>query len=589
MSENEPAKWAVGLADAFTYQTDVVTTQRALETERKRADAAEKRLNNITTSRWWKLTSRARDRVRTRTAAKKEKGVRTTVGVIENPQMPAAEWVRQREEALTRRLHCVLQEFGVAAGSTDQGQSLAKHLQDTAKLLGENPKDKPLAWLTYVAVVAKYPTQEDILRFSTDVQVDGPAAALAQLLRINSERKNSWGLTADLELLRDVVIEPTLTSQRTFHTGIQRVVRETVPRWASRHPIQLMVWGAGSEAFRPPSTAERWRIMEFKPREVSVPGADVEFVPTAIQVPWRTTVIAPEPTGPIRRAEALACMAEWSGNDLATIYYDFIMYLFPEAFRDESRVTLSDYIPAVRTSKRVSGISQTIADDLRHYAETMRNAGLRPPEVAGQVLPIEAVNLSDADYAANLHRVVGVPGLPVVLSVSSIEPRKNHIMTMRAAERLWQEGIQFQLVIIGWGAWRAEGVIEEYERLQQKGRPIRVIRRAEEELLWTAFRVAAFTVYVSLAEGYGLPAAESIAAGTPVVLSNVGSMAEIGAAGGARMVDPRDLDQVANAMRDLLTDESALAALTDEAKQRPQSTWDEYAEQTWDWLVNGKT
>lgn len=55
------------------------------------------------------------------------------------------------------------------------------------------------------------------------------------------------------------------------------------------------------------------------------------------------------------------------------------------------------------------------------------------------------------------------------------------------------------------------------------------------------------------------------------------------------MVDPRDLDQVANAMRDLLTDESALAALTDEAKQRPQSTWDEYAEQTWDWLVNGKT
>lgn len=586
MSENEPAKWAVGLADAFTYQTDVVTTQRALDAERKRADAAEKRLNNITASRWWRLSSRARNRVK-RTAAKNAKTVRTTVGTTEDPSMPTAEWVRQREDALTRRLHVVLVEFGVATSSIEQSQSLAEQLEVMARLLGERPKDRPLAWLTYVAVVAKYPTQEDILRFSTDVQVDGPAAALAQLLRINSERKNSWGLTADLELLRDVVIEPTLTSQRTFHTGIQRVVRETVPRWASKHPIQLMIWGAGSEAFRPPSTAERWRIMEFKPREVSVPGADVKFVPTAIQVPWRTTVIAPEPTGPIKRAEALACMAEWSGNDLATIYYDFIMYLFPEAFRDESRVTLSDYIPAVRTSKRVSGISETIADDLRHYGETMRNAGLRPPDVAGQVLPVEAVNISDSDYAANLHRVVGVPGLPVVLSVSSIEPRKNHIMTMRAAERLWQEGIQFQLVIIGWGAWRAEGALEEYERLQQKGRPIRVIRRAEEVLLWTAFRVAAFTVYISLVEGYGLPAAESIAAGTPVVLSNVGSMAEIGAAGGARMVDPRDLDQVADTMRELLTDESALAALTDEARQRPQSTWDDYADKTWNWLVDG--
>lgn len=587
MSEDKSADWAPGLADTFTYQIDVISTKRALEAEQKRAAKAEKGLKDMAASPWWKLTAKPRALSAKRKAHKKAgKPERGQVGAERDPKLAPSEWVAARESALNSRLQTVLQEFGVAA-SEESTPALATQLSRIAELLASRPKDKPLAWLTYIAVVAKYPTNEDVLRFSTDVQVDGPPAALAQLLRINTERGNSWSLNADLQLIRDVVVDPTLTSHRTFHTGIQRVVRETVPRWAAKNPVQLMIWGGAAEAFRPPNPAETWRIMEFEPRQTNVPGGNERVVPTTIRVPWQTMVIAPEPTGPIRRAESLACMADWSGSELSTIYYDFIMYLFPEAFKDESRVTLSDYIPAVRTSVRVSAISEGVAKDMRHYAATIANNGMREPLVGAQVLPVEAFDMPEDEYLANVPRVVGVPGLPVVLSVASIEPRKNHIMTMRAAERLWREGVQFQLVIIGWGAWRAEGVTEEFERLQQKGRPIRMIRRADEALLWTAYRQAAFSVYISLVEGYGLPAAESIAAGTPVVLSNIGSMAEIGEGGGALMVDPRDLDGVADAMRTLLTDEAALNELRESARNRPQSTWDDYATATWQWLVHG--
>lgn len=587
MTEERPADWAPGLADTFTYQVDVVATKRALE-------AAEKGLKDMAASPWWKLTARPRGVVAKRKARKAANTPeRKQVGGPTNPKLAPADWVKAREDALVLRLQTVLDEYdagtkGTKATGSPQPPELATQLSQLAALLAQKPKDKPLAWLTYVAIVAKYPTNQDVLRFSTDIQVDGPPAAIAQLLRINTERPSSWTLVADLELLRDVVIDPTLTSQRTFHTGIQRVVRETVPRWAAQHPLQLMIWGGGAEAFRPPTQPEAWRIMEFEPRQDKVPGHGVKVVPTTIRVPWNTMVIAPEPTGPIRRAEALACMAEWSNNQLSTIYYDFIMYIFPEAFRNESRVTLSDYIPAVRTSTRVSAISESVAADMRHYAATIANAGMPEPQVGAQVLPVEALAMSEPEYLANIPRVVGVPGLPVVLAVGSIEPRKNHVMTMRAAEKLWREGIAFQLVIIGWGQWGADGVLEEYERLQQKGRPIRLIRRADEALLWTAYRQARFSVYISLVEGYGLPAAESIAAGTPVVLSKVGSMAEIGADGGAAMVDPRDLDDVADAMRTLLTDDAALAELEEQARNRPQSTWDDYADATWKWLVDGE-
>lgn len=589
MTEEQPHEWAPGLADTFTYQVDAVATKRALEAEEKRAAKAEKNLKDMAASPWWKLTARPRKVVAKRKARKSTPPPeRKQVGEVGNPTLQAAEWVRARESALTQRLQTVLDEYGVATPDKAMQHELATQLSQLATLLTQRPKDKALAWLTYVAIVAKYPMNQDVLRFSTDVQVDGAPAAVAQLLRINTERPNSWSLVANLELIREVVVDPSQTAQRTFHTGIQRVVRETVPRWAAKQPLQLMIWGSGGEAFRPPTESEAWRIMEFEPRQLNVPGNGVKTVPTTIRVPWNTMVIAPEPTGPIRRAEALACMAEWSNNQLSTIYYDFIMYIFPEAFKNESRVTLSDYIPAVRTSSRVSAISQSVAADMRHYAATIANSGMPEPQVRAQVLPVEALQMSEPEYLANIPRVVGVPGLPVVLAVGSIEPRKNHVMTMRAAEKLWREGIAFQLVIIGWGQWGADGVLEEYERLQQKGRPIRLIRRADEALLWTAYRQARFSVYISLVEGYGLPAAESIAAGTPVVLSKVGSMAEIGADGGAAMVDPRNLDDVADAMRTLLTDDAALAELEEQARNRPQSTWDDYADATWKWLVDGE-
>ncbi|MGB3676850.1 MAG: hypothetical protein WA988_20665, partial [Candidatus Nanopelagicales bacterium] len=476
MNDEKPADWAPGLADTFTYQVDVVATKRALEAEEKRAAKAEKGLKDMAASPWWKLTARPRAIVAKGRGTKSNKRVSKRIGDTAEPTLTPAEWVACRENALCNRIETVLNEYGCLSASGDP-RTLATQLSRLADLLAQRPKDKPLAWLTYIAVVAKYPSGQDVLRFSTDVQVVGAPPAIAELLRISSERPNSWSLKADLELLRDIVIDPTLTSQRGYHTGIQRVVREVVPRWAVKNPLHLMIWGGKSEAFRPPTEAETWRVMEFQPRQDKIPGHGVKVVPSKICVPWNTTVIAPEPTSPIRRAEALACMAEWSNNELATVFYDFIMYIFPEAFKHDSRVTLSDYIPAVRGSTRISAISESVGADVRHYAATISNAGMPEPQVGAQVLPVEALQMSESEYTANIPRVVGVPGLPVVLAVASIEPRKNHIMTMRAAEKLWREGIAFQLVIIGWGQWGADGVLEEYERLQQKGRPIRLIRR----------------------------------------------------------------------------------------------------------------
>lgn len=602
MSDQQPAQWAPGLADAFTYQTEVMASKRALEAESKRADLAEKKIQELTGSPWWRLTAKPRaltSRIRNRrsTQTSRETGhtrpgqppVRVKPeGKSKAPTVrssPAAQ-TQMRTEALCRRIDVVLTEFDASSSVTDP-QRLDVRLSNLADVLTAHSGDRALAWLSYIAVCARYPKDEQVMRFATDVQVFGAPAALAELLAEVSEEAQTRGQLADLELVRDVVVDASATSRREYHTGIQRVVRETVPRWASHHPVTLMVWAGGLNCFRPPTDVERRRIMDFRPGQRVMPSDKTTAPEKVISVPWKTTVITPEPTTSITRAEALATMSTWGGNTLSAIFYDFIMFLYPESLQEKSLIGLANYLPTIRAAARVSAISSTIAADIAHYSEIVQENGFGGPQVTAHLLPVQATHLSDADIEQNRARVQGVPGLPIVLTVSSIEPRKNQIMIMRAAERLWQEGQHFQLVIIGWGSWNADGVIAEFERLQNKGRPIRLIRRADEALLWTAFHIADFSVYVSVVEGYGLPAAESIAAGTPVVLSNLGSMAEIGAGGGALMVNPRDLNEVTDGMRTLLTDKAALDDLRRQARDREQTTWDDYADATWRWLVEG--
>ena len=67
--------------------------------------------------------------------------------------------------------------------------------------------------------------------------------------------------------------------------------------------------------------------------------------------------------------------------------------------------------------------------------------------------------------------------------------------------------------------------------------------------------------------------------------SDFGSMREIGAPGGALLVDPRDDHAIARALATLLTDDLEHARLSREAAARPARTWDDYAAETWSFLV----
>jgi glycosyltransferase involved in cell wall biosynthesis len=238
------------------------------------------------------------------------------------------------------------------------------------------------------------------------------------------------------------------------------------------------------------------------------------------------------------------------------------------------------YLSVVKHTDRVAGISAAATEEFAGFVSAVSAQGLPGPSTISVPLPVDVPDATAKQESA------APKSLPSVLCVGSHEPRKNHGAVLFAAEALWREGLQFSLTFIGGGSlWYTRRFDKEIARLRALGHPVDVLRGIDDATLLRAYDDADFTVFPSLHEGYGLPVAESLALGVPVITSNYGSTAEIAADGGCLVIDPRDDDDLTDAMRLLLTDPAKLAELRAQIADRPSRTWDDFAAELWSGLV----
>jgi glycosyltransferase involved in cell wall biosynthesis len=106
----------------------------------------------------------------------------------------------------------------------------------------------------------------------------------------------------------------------------------------------------------------------------------------------------------------------------------------------------------------------------------------------------------------------------------------------------------------------------------------------DERKLEEAYASCAFTVYPSVAEGFGLPVIESLARGKACVCLGRGALAESAQGGGCLALDSVDARTLADAIGRLLSDPALLARLGTEARARKFKSWDQYARELTAWM-----
>lgn len=170
-----------------------------------------------------------------------------------------------------------------------------------------------------------------------------------------------------------------------------------------------------------------------------------------------------------------------------------------------------------------------------------------------------------------------------LLFVGSMEPRKN---LMRLAEAYGQltDALQarFPLVVVGSAGWDND----EIHEVLRRSKHVRRVGYVSRTLLPAVYRCASLFAFPTLYEGFGMPLLEAMAAGTPVITSNVSAMPEVVGDCGIT-VDPYDVGALREALRGALEDTHAAAERAAHASVRARTfTWERTAAQTWAFFEN---
>lgn len=157
-------------------------------------------------------------------------------------------------------------------------------------------------------------------------------------------------------------------------------------------------------------------------------------------------------------------------------------------------------------------------------------------------------------------------GLPkrYLLMVGTIEPRKNHVNTLRAFEHSGV-GKDFPLVISGRPGWGYEPAMAEAERLAGHGL-VHVPAYVPDVDLPSLYAGATALLYPSWTEGFGLPIAEALAAGIPVITGTAPALREVGG-DEALYAEPDDIDGLAEKIR------RVVESVSTDADRERRRTW----------------
>ena len=259
-----------------------------------------------------------------------------------------------------------------------------------------------------------------------------------------------------------------------------------------------------------------------------------------------------------------------SSRKILTVH-DLAWLKYPQFFQGQKHWYQRWWHQAVKAKRLIKqadqliAVSQGTAQDLQDW--------LNVPAEKIKVI-YSGVKLDGAD---NNLAAYNLPA-KFILSLSSLEPRKNLVGLIEAYNLLRQTGADVAdvaLVIAGANAWQYQEIYRAAERSPYHAQ-IKFLGYVAEEKKAALYRAAGLFVFPSFYEGCGFPPLEAMSCGTPVVVGAAPALPEIlGAA--AILVDPFNVRQLAVAMAEALRPAVAEKLIAAGIKQVEKYSWDQAA------------
>jgi len=223
--------------------------------------------------------------------------------------------------------------------------------------------------------------------------------------------------------------------------------------------------------------------------------------------------------------------AKKRGAHLVAVSYDLIPLSHPRFCDDRLQSVFGEWYE--RSLQYVDGylaISKSVMDELENYLKEngvdLQRYGFDHFTLGSDFGDRQHDTQKVREELDTLYSTLHSP----YLTVSTIEPRKNHRYIFESFKRLWEEGVDVSWVIVGKAGWKTEVLLDEIRNHSMYGKKLFLFNDLDDNELAYAYGHSKALIFASIVEGYGLPIIESLANGLPVLASDTPVHREVGGA-----------------------------------------------------------
>jgi len=329
-------------------------------------------------------------------------------------------------------------------------------------------------------------------------------------------------------------VDVTRIAAQDLGTGVHRVVRSVLEHWLRTPPRGIRI------------EPVRFENGDYRhARRFATTFLQLDELPLAdgIVQPRCGDVFVGLDWTPESLSAASPRIADWrrAGVETCFVVNDLLPVRLPDCFHAYSREQHERWLRDISLlADRIACISEATARDYRAWlGETATGFQFgRPPRVDTFSLGVDTAVIAGGMSDLREPLRTAVAQRPTLLMVGTLEPRKGHRDALDAADRLWRDGFDFNLVIVGKRGWLVDDVIARLERHSRKGTMLHWHDDISDRELGALYRHGTALLAASLGEGYGLPLIEAAQHGLPVIARDIAVFREV--MGDAALYLPHD-------------------------------------------------
>lgn len=366
-----------------------------------------------------------------------------------------------------------------------------------------------------------------IIDNSTDAHIQDSAVKLADCLSQNFPPERSF---------RTVYLDVSATRATELRTGIERVAISIMLALLKQTDSQIR--------FEPVylcKTNEVWSYKTATSFTLASIGAPPDLLSEEIVTPRQSDIVLT-----LDWSDRLVLAYESgylsylmnSGVKLYATIFDLLPVLLPEYFPPQAELPSHRWLQVTTKLNGAVCISQSVAAEYCAWVE-MQEIKQKSFNVNWFHLGADLINAhldKGESETADLPAVPKLGDKPTFLMVGTIEPRKGHLQVLRAFTKLWNSGVDVNLVIVGREGWKGVDpesrrnlpeIIDALSNHPEQGNRLMWMSDANDATLEATYASASCLIFASEGEGFGLPIIEAAQKKLPIIARDLPVFREI--------------------------------------------------------------